>query len=101
MLTQPGELARRGRAAGLTVVFEAFADRAYRPDGRLVPRASPGAVLGDPADAVRQALDLVGTGGFGSLCVHGDTPGAPTVAQAVRAALTAAGHEVAPFAGAR
>ena len=101
VLTQPGELARRGRAAGLTVVLEAFVDRAYRSDGRLVPRTSPGAVLTDPAAAVRQALDLVGTGGFGSLCVHGDTPGAPEVAKAVRAALAAAGHEVAAFADVR
>jgi UPF0271 protein len=101
VLTQPGELARRGTAAGLTVVLEAFVDRAYRPDGRLVPRTVPGAVLTDPGDAVRQALDLVATGGFGSLCVHGDTPGAAAVAKAVRAGLAASGHEVGPFVGAR
>jgi UPF0271 protein len=98
VLTQPGELARRARAAGLTVVLEAFVDRAYRPDGRLVPRTSPGALLTDPPDAVHQALELAATGGFGSLCVHGDTPGAPALARAVRTALAAAGHEVAPFA---
>ena len=57
---------------------------AQRPRGRRPPGARP-----------RR------DGGFGSLCVHGDTPGAPTVAQAVRAALAAAGHEVAAFADAR
>jgi len=100
VLTQPGELARQAAAAGLVVVPEGFADRGYRPDGRLVPRSSPGALLSDPAEAARQAVDLAGTGQVRSLCVHGDTPGAPAIAAAVRGALTRAGHEVTAFAGA-
>ena len=98
VLTQPGELARQAAAAGLAVVPEGFADRGYRPDGRLVPRSAPGALLTDPADAARQAVDLASTGQVRSLCVHGDTPGAPAIAAAVRGALIRAGHEVGPFA---
>ncbi len=97
VLTQPGELARRAAAAGLTVVLEAFADRAYGASGRLVPRSSPGALLTDPEAAAQQAVRLVGEGRFGSLCVHGDTPGAVRIAAAVRAALAVAGHELAAF----
>jgi UPF0271 protein len=100
VLTQPGELARQAAAAGLVVVPEGFADRGYRPDGRLVPRSAPGALLTDPADAAGQAVELAATGQVRSLCVHGDTPRAPAIAAAVRAALTRAGHEVAPFAAA-
>jgi UPF0271 protein len=97
VLTQPGELARQAAAAGLTVVLEAFADRGYTAGGRLLPRSSPGALLTDPEAAAEQAVRLAAEGRFGSLCVHGDTPGAPLVAAAVRAALVGAGHEIAPF----
>jgi UPF0271 protein len=99
VLTQPaGRLAEQAASAGLAVVAEAFADRGYAPDGRLLPRADPGALLTAPADAAAQAVRLAGTGRFGSLCVHGDTPGAPAIAAAVRTALTDAGHELAAFA---
>jgi UPF0271 protein len=97
VLTQPGELARQAAAAGLTVVLEAFADRGYAASGRLVPRSAPGALLTDPGTAAEQAVRLAAEGGFGSLCVHGDTPGAARIAAAVRAALTAAGHELVAF----
>ena len=97
VLTQPGELARQAAAAGLTVVLEAFADRGYTASGRLVPRSDPGALLTDPDAAAAQAVRLAADGRFGSLCVHGDTPGAARVAAAVRAGLTAAGHELKPF----
>ena len=97
VLTQPGELARQAAAAGLTVVLEAFADRGYTESGRLVPRSAPGALLTEPAAAAEQALRLAADDRFGSLCIHGDTPGAPRIASAVRAALLGAGHELAPF----
>jgi UPF0271 protein len=97
VLTQPGELARQASAAGLTVVLEAFADRGYTASGRLVPRSAPGALLTDPDAAAEQATRLAADGRYGSLCVHGDTPGAARIAAAVRAALTAAGHQLAPF----
>jgi UPF0271 protein len=110
LLCQPGSvLARLAGEAGIRVVPEGFADRGYRPDGRLVPRSEPGAVLSSVDDvvarAVRMALDGVVVAVDGStvpvpvesLCVHGDTPGAVTMASRVREALAAAGVEVAAF----
>ncbi len=97
------------RAAGLRVVTEAFVDRGYRPDGTLVPRDRPGALVTDPraaaARAVQMALEGTVTAVDGtvvrvdamSLCVHSDTPGAVAIAAAVRDALGAAGVEVRPF----
>lgn len=85
-------------AAGLEAVGEGFADRAYLPDGGLVPRSEPGAVLTDPAAVAAQAVRLASSGGVRSLCVHGDSPGAPELAAAVRAALSSAGVAVEPFA---
>jgi 5-oxoprolinase (ATP-hydrolysing) subunit A len=100
VLCQPGSvLARLAGEAGLRVVAEGFADRGYLPDGRLVPRSSPGALVSDVDDvvarAVRMAVDGVVVGVDGttidmpveSLCVHGDTPGAVTLAERVAAAL--------------
>lgn len=81
--------------AGVPFITEGFADRAYQPDGRLVPRSEPGAVHTDEATIVAQARSLVGT--VQSLCLHGDTPGAAAHAAAVRAALEADGAELAPF----
>ena len=111
LLTLPhGEAAAAGTAAGLTVVAEAFADRAYLDDGTLMPRGQPGAVLTDPEQvagrAVGMATGQVVTAASGqevsvparSLCIHGDTAGAVGLARAVRAALTAAGVTVQPFA---
>ncbi len=95
---------------GLEVFGEAFCDRAYLPDGRLLDRGEPGAVLTDPAAVTAQALDLaldhrVRTveGSWlavraDSLCLHGDTPGAAGLAAAVRRALEGAGVGLAPFA---
>lgn len=111
LLTLPGSAsARAAEQAGLPVVSEAFADRAYRDDGSLVPRGQPGAVLTDPAIVAARVARLV-TGGEietvtgtqlalrpRSVCVHGDTPGAVLLATAVRAALEQAGVTVAPFA---
>ncbi len=97
------------RVAGLPVAAEAFADRAYEADGRLRARTQPGALLTDPAVAAAQALRIVQEGHVlahdgtpivvqaDTLCIHGDTPGAPTIAQAVRAALEGAGIAVRPL----
>lgn len=96
--------------AGLRPVAEAFADRGYLPDGRLMPRGTPGAVLHDPAQVAARALQMAVTGAVASadgsiltirpdsLCLHGDTPGAVAMARAVRATLGAAGLALAPFA---
>jgi UPF0271 protein len=110
VLCQPGSvLASLASAAGLRVVAEGFVDRAYLPDGRLVPRSQPGAVLHDVdavvARSVRMAVDHVVEAVDGSvipmpvqsLCVHGDTPGAVAMATAVRSALRDAGVGVSPF----
>jgi 5-oxoprolinase (ATP-hydrolysing) subunit A len=111
LLTLPGSAAASvAAAAGLAVVAEAFADRRYRADGTLVPRDQPGAVLTDPAAVAAQAVALATGRGVESdsgaqvrvdprsVCVHGDTKGAVTLARAVRAGLAEAGVLVAPFA---
>ena len=97
-------------AAGLRVATEAFADRAYTPDGRLVPRREPGSVITDAdevtARALSIALDRVVLAVDGSaltldassICVHGDTPGAAQLARSVRDGLVAAGLTLRPFA---
>lgn len=102
-------LLEAAREAGLPAAGEAFADRRYQPDGTLVPRSQPGAVLHDPAEAAEQALQLARDGSVvasdGSrlrisaqtLCLHGDTPGATQIARAVRERLARAGVEVAPL----
>jgi UPF0271 protein len=99
-----------GREAGLPTAAEAFADRAYRADGRLAPRDAPGAVLTDPAAVADRALAIVRDGSVptidgttlavhaDSLCVHGDTPDAAALLRAVRARLAGAGVTLAPFA---
>ena len=101
---------RLAAEAGLTTVHEAFADRAYTPEGTLVSRRLPGAVLHDPDEIAARCVAMA-TGGTvtdvdggelalapGSICVHGDTSGAVEIARTVRAALTDAGAELAPFA---
>jgi UPF0271 protein len=107
ILGLPGTLAVDvARAAGLTTLAEAFADRAYASDGGLVPRGRSGAVLEDPGVVAARVLALVRTGtvpavdgtavavAADSVCVHGDTPNAVAMARAVREVLTAAGVEV-------
>jgi UPF0271 protein len=112
LLALPGSrMDTAAREAGLPFVAEAFTDRAYHGSGRLVPRSADAAVLHDTqevaARAVRLATQQRITAADGtelriaaaSLCLHGDTPGAVQLAQAVRAALLAAGVGVEPFAG--
>lgn len=84
-----GQLVRAGEAAGLSVAREVFADRAYLPDGTLLPRSQPGAVLTDPEAVAAQAVRLALTLRADTLCLHGDTPGAAALAVAVRSALEA------------
>jgi UPF0271 protein len=111
VLGLPGSVFLRLAAeAGLTTVSEAFADRAYTPEGTLVSRRLDGAVLHDPAEIARRCVamatgDPIADVDGGpltltpdSICVHGDTRGAVEIARQVRAALTAAGTELAPFA---
>ena len=90
---------------GMTAREEGFCDRAYRHDGGLVRRSEPGAVLADPAAAAAQALSLargavvaddgaVLTLWVDTLCIHGDSPGAVSIATAVRTAMADVGIEV-------
>ena len=94
---------------GLRTVAEAFADRSYQPDGQLVPRRQPGAVLHDAERIAERVLAMVQTGTVTacdgtvidveveSVCVHGDSPGAVQIATAVRDRLVAAGVELTAF----
>lgn len=94
----PGSrLVSEARAAGLGAFAEAFGDRGYAPDGSLVPRGSPGAVL-DADAAARQAVRLAEAGEARSICLHGDSPGAPVIARRIRDGLEAAGFELRAFA---
>jgi len=95
-----------GEMMGFRVLREAYADRAYRPDGLLVSRSEPGALLHDADEIAARAVRLARTGGIvaidgsiiqteaKSLCIHGDTPDAVGIAWAVRAALEGAGIAV-------
>lgn len=111
VLTLPGcALASAAALHGLTVAREAFVDRAYRPDGTLVPRDRPGAIIEDPASAARRAVRIA----LGrsveaidgselaveadSLCVHGDGANALVVMKAARAELERSGFRIGPFA---
>jgi UPF0271 protein len=89
VLGMPGRLLTLAAQAGRTVFQEGFPDRGYTPDGRLVPRSEPGALVTDEAQIVAQALALAAT--VDSVCLHGDSPGAVAHAAAVRRALAAGG----------
>ena len=97
LVGQPGFgiLAAASRA-GVPAYREGFADRAYLPDGRLLPRNQRGAVL-EPGDAVAQAIRFARSGDFDTICVHGDSPGSERVAAAVRAGLREAGITTGPL----
>ncbi len=77
-------LAEAGRAAGLTVCAEGFADRRYRLDGSLMPRGEPGAVIKDVDAAVAQALEMASSGKVETLCIHGDGVTAVAILRALR-----------------
>ncbi len=98
-----------GRAEGLRVAAEGFADRSYEPDGSLTPRSRPGAVIHDAGAVVARALRMVRDGvvltadgraielRVQTICVHGDTPGAADLAARIAAALGEAGAVVQPI----
>jgi len=109
----PGSVVLKlAEVAGLRTAHEAFADRAYTPEGHLVSRKEKDSVLHDPEQIARRCiamalgepiLDINGdpiTLHPHSICVHGDTPGAVEIARRVRAALEGAGVDLAPFTAA-
>ncbi|MEV0896987.1 5-oxoprolinase subunit PxpA [Actinoplanes sp. NPDC049802] len=110
VLCQPGsELARQALREGLNVTGEGFADRGYQPDGRLVPRSRPDALVHTPDLVVQRAVRMAAEGSViavdgaevpcpvRSICLHGDTPGAVELARSVRDGLRAVGLNVRPF----
>jgi len=110
----PGSaLLEAGRAAGLRVAAEAFADRAYQQDGTLAPRSMSGSVIAEPGAVVSRALRMLVEGvvtaidgtsvpiAADTLCIHGDTPGAGRLAASLRSGLEAAGITVAAIAETR
>ncbi len=98
VLGLPGSVVLRlAEQAGRTTVTEGFPDRGYTPEGRLVPRDRPGALVEGAEAVATHAVALAGAGGEAevrSLCVHGDSPGAVATAHAVREALGSAGFRV-------
>lgn len=101
-------MAAAAKARGVPVAFEAFLDRGYRRDGTLLPRSEPGALETDPARVAARAVQLAIEGEVTAsdgtrltvrprtLCIHSDTPGAPDLAEAARAALEKAGIRILP-----
>jgi len=101
---------RAAEKAGLRTVREFFVDRGYTPSGTLVPRREPGAVLHDPDEVAARVLRLLDEGVVTAIdgsdvaveaesaCVHGDSPGAVEMAQAVRDGLARVGIAVRAFA---
>jgi len=97
------------RNQGVRVARECYADRAVTPEGSLVPRSQPGAVIHDPDEVVERSLKLATQGrvtaadgteidfSADSICLHGDTAGAVELAAAVRGGLEAAGVEITPM----
>ena len=96
--------------AGLPVISEVFADRAYQADGSLVPRSKPGAVIHDKDEAIARTVRMVKEGKVTaitgaevtieahSICVHGDNPDAVEFVRRIRAKLEAEGVTIAPIA---
>lgn len=101
------------RALGCFYAGEIFADRAYNDDATLVDRSLPGAVIHDPAVAGKRMVDMVQAGAIitesgkrietavDTICLHGDTPTAVEIAQAVRGTLESAGITLKQFDGRR
>jgi len=97
-----------GKRVGLKVAFEGFPDRAYTPEGTLVSRRQPGAVIKDPETVAQRALmmakgKVTAIDGreipleMHTLCVHGDTPGAVNLTRLIRERLTAEGVGLFPI----
>jgi 5-oxoprolinase (ATP-hydrolysing) subunit A len=111
VLCLPGStLAEVAAGAGLRVVAEGYADRAYQPDGTLVSRRQPGSIISTVDSVIERVVRMATTGeivatdgtildaAVESICVHGDTPGAVELARRVREALDASGVSLKPFA---
>lgn len=91
VVAQPGsQVGNLAPGMGVPFLAEAFADRVYGPDGLLLSRSEPGAMLALD-EVAAQAVRLAGSGLFDTLCVHGDSELAPLVARAVRDGLTRSG----------
>ncbi len=102
------ELEEVGRRYGIRIAFECFADRAYNPDGSLVSRKKPGAVIHDQKLAAQRVLTMVREGAVEcingeraeirahTICVHGDNPAALDLVTEIRKTLTENGVEIAP-----
>ncbi len=105
-----GELAKAAEAAGIRVAYEVFADREYNPDGTLVSRRVPGAVIHDPDRVVERAVSMVQDGrvktregswldlAVHTICIHGDTEGAADLVARLREGFRKAGIKVVPMA---
>ena len=82
-----GALREVAAARGLNYLIEGYADRTTRPDGSLVPRSEPGALITDPATCAARARELLAAGDVDTICVHADTPDSLAIARAVREVL--------------
>jgi len=103
------KMTKIGEKIGLRVAYEAFPDRAYTPEGTLVSRRQPGAVIKDPEVVAQRALMMAKEGKVvaidgteitlqaETLCVHGDTPGAIDLVKKIRETLTESGVQVVPL----
>jgi UPF0271 protein len=103
------KMTKIGESIGLRVAYEAFPDRAYTPEGTLVSRRQPGAVIKDPDVVAQRALKMAKEGKVvaidgteinlrpETLCVHGDTPGAVNLVKNIRQTLTEENVEVIPL----
>ncbi|MGN0371496.1 MAG: LamB/YcsF family protein [Enterocloster sp.] len=103
------QMIRAAREIGLPCASEVFADRAYQPDGSLVPRSQPGAMIEDEEEAVARVVRMAKEGlvqtidgsdiaiEADSVCVHGDGPKALAFVEKIREALKEAGVQVSPF----
>ena len=109
LFVKPGTLLHaEAAAAGQPVVMEVYADRQYHRDGTLVSRRHPQALVRDPQEAAERMVRLLTTGSLESIegvpvslpaqsvCVHGDTPDAPSIIRRLRDALAQAGVRIAP-----
>lgn len=90
-------LLRLGAEAGLRTVTEYFIDRRYTPDGLLVDRRAPDAMVTDPDEAAELAVRAAKEQAAESFCIHGDSPDAVALARIVRERLVSAGVTLAPF----
>ena len=94
LLGQPGSLLQQlAKAASIKFIAEGFPERRYQPDGSLVPRSLPNAILSDPAEIDSQVVRLL-RAGIATLCIHGDDPDALAKAELVRLSLSR--HGIVP-----